>query len=167
MYAEPDADAVFVRLADEAFALGGQTAADSYLDFEKVISAANRAGADAVHPGYGFLSENADFARAVTDAGLVWIGPPAEAIDRLGDKVSARKVAREAKVPSVPGSEGLITSEDEAAKLGVEALRVGKQYGSERIVSNVRTLRAKLPQHSREVEDLDHMLITLYDEDQR
>ncbi|MFD7847316.1 biotin carboxylase N-terminal domain-containing protein, partial [Nocardia sp. NPDC059764] len=90
VYAEPDADAPFVKLADEAFALGGQTSAESYLVFDKILDAAAKAGADAIHPGYGFLSENADFAQAVIDAGLIWIGPSPQSIRDLGDKVTAR-----------------------------------------------------------------------------
>ncbi|WP_028925959.1 acetyl-CoA carboxylase biotin carboxylase subunit [Pseudonocardia acaciae] len=104
VYAEPDRDALFVRLADEAFALGGNTAAESYLDFEKVIGAAKRSGADGIHPGYGFLSENADFAQAVIDAGLTWIGPTPQAIRDLGDKVTARHLAMRAGAPLVPGT---------------------------------------------------------------
>jgi len=104
VYADPDRDAPFVRLADEAFALGGSTAAESYLVFDKVIDAARRAGADGVHPGYGFLSENADFAQAVIDAGLTWIGPTPQAIRDLGDKVTARHIATRAGAPLVPGT---------------------------------------------------------------
>jgi acetyl-CoA/propionyl-CoA carboxylase biotin carboxyl carrier protein len=89
VYADPDRDALFVRLADEAYALGGATPGETYLSIEKVLDVAKRAGVDGVHPGYGFLSENSAFAQAVTDAGLVWIGPPPSAIDRLGDKVQA------------------------------------------------------------------------------
>jgi acetyl-CoA/propionyl-CoA carboxylase biotin carboxyl carrier protein len=96
VYAEPDADAPHVRLADEAFALGGQTSAESYLDFAKLLGAAEKAGANAIHPGYGFLSENADFAQAVIDAGLIWIGPSPQSIRDLGDKVTARHIAARA-----------------------------------------------------------------------
>ena len=88
VYAEPDADAPHVRLADEAFALGGQTSAESYLDFGKLLDAASKSGANAIHPGYGFLSENADFAQAVIDADLIWIGPSPQSIRDLGDKVT-------------------------------------------------------------------------------
>nr|WP_314141750.1 acetyl/propionyl/methylcrotonyl-CoA carboxylase subunit alpha [uncultured Rhodococcus sp.] len=104
VYAEPDADAPFVRLADEAFALGGQTSAESYLVIDKLLDAAAKSGADAIHPGYGFLSENADFAQAVIDAGLIWIGPSPQSIRDLGDKVTARHIAARAKAPSVPGT---------------------------------------------------------------
>ena len=104
VYAEPDRDAVHVRVADEAFALGGVTAAQSYLSIEKVLEAAAASGADAVHPGYGFLSENADFAQAVVDAGLTWVGPPPAAIQVLGDKVSARAVAARVGAPLVAGT---------------------------------------------------------------
>ena len=104
VYADPDRDALFARLADEAFALGGTTAAESYLNVEKLIDVAKRAGADAVHPGYGFLSENAEFAQAVLDAGLTWIGPSPQAIRDLGDKVTARHIATRAGAPLVPGT---------------------------------------------------------------
>jgi len=104
VYADPDRDAPHARAADEAFALGGDTPAASYLDAGKILAAAAKSGADAVHPGYGFLSENADFAQAVLDAGLTWIGPPPQAIRDLGDKVAARKIAQRAGAPLVPGT---------------------------------------------------------------
>ncbi|MFJ9642921.1 acetyl/propionyl/methylcrotonyl-CoA carboxylase subunit alpha [Streptomyces sp. NPDC101206] len=104
VYADPDRDALHVRAADEAFALGGDTPAASYLDISKVLQAAADSGADAIHPGYGFLSENADFAQAVIDAGLTWIGPPPQAIRDLGDKVAARHIAQRAGAPLVAGT---------------------------------------------------------------
>lgn len=104
VYADQDRDARHVKLADEAYALDGTTSADTYLVIEKLLSVARRSGADAVHPGYGFLAENADFARAVIDAGLIWIGPSPDAIERLGDKVSARHVAEKVGAPLAPGT---------------------------------------------------------------
>jgi acetyl-CoA/propionyl-CoA carboxylase, biotin carboxylase, biotin carboxyl carrier protein len=113
VYADPDRDAPHVRAADEAFALGGDTPATSYLDIGKILAAAAKSGADAVHPGYGFLSENADFAQAVLDAGLTWIGPPPQAIRDLGDKVAARKIAQRAGAPLVPGTADPVSGSDE------------------------------------------------------
>ncbi len=122
IYAEPDKDALHVRMADQAIALGGSTAADSYLDIPKVISAAKKSGANAVHPGYGFLSENADFAQAVIDAGLIWIGPPPQAIRDLGDKVSARHIAARAGAPQVQGTKDPVKDAD-------EVVAFAKQHG--------------------------------------
>ncbi|MDG9687428.1 biotin carboxylase N-terminal domain-containing protein [Streptomyces sp. DH18] len=113
VYAEPDRDALHVRAADEAFALGGDTPAASYLDMAKVLRAAADSGADAVHPGYGFLSENAEFAQAVLDAGLTWIGPPPQAIRDLGDKVAARHIAQRAGAPLVAGTPDPVSGSDE------------------------------------------------------
>jgi len=120
VYAEPDLDALHVQLADEAHALGGTTPGTSYLDIAKVLGAAVRAGADAVHPGYGFLAENADFATAVIDAGLTWIGPPPDAIRRLGDKVEARHLAAAVGAPLVPGTADPVSGADEVVTFARE-----------------------------------------------
>jgi acetyl-CoA/propionyl-CoA carboxylase, biotin carboxylase, biotin carboxyl carrier protein len=122
VYAEPDADAPHVKLADEAFALGGQTSAESYLDFGKLLEAAEKSGANAIHPGYGFLSENADFAQAVIDAGLIWIGPSPQSIRDLGDKVTARHIAARAQAPLVPGTPDPVKDAD-------EVVAFAKEYG--------------------------------------
>ncbi|MCX6402497.1 MAG: ATP-grasp domain-containing protein [Actinobacteria bacterium] len=113
VYADPDRDALHVTMADESFALNGSTAAETYLVVEKLIDIAHRSGADSVHPGYGFLSENADFAQAVIDAGLTWIGPSPDAIRALGDKVSARHIAARAGAPQVPGTADPVQNADE------------------------------------------------------
>lgn len=113
VYADPDRDALHVRLADEAYALGGNTAAESYLVMDKIIDAALQSGADAIHPGYGFLAENAEFAARVIDAGITWIGPSPEAISALGDKVQARHIAEKVGAPQVPGTADPVQSAEE------------------------------------------------------
>ncbi|MFD4241105.1 acetyl/propionyl/methylcrotonyl-CoA carboxylase subunit alpha [Streptomyces sp. NPDC058525] len=120
VYADPDRDALHVRAADEAFALGGDTPAASYLDISKVLQAAADSGADAIHPGYGFLSENAEFAQAVLDAGLTWIGPPPQAIRDLGDKVAARHIAQRAGAPLVAGTPDPVSGADEVVAFAKE-----------------------------------------------
>jgi len=120
VYAEPDRDALFVRLADEAYSLDGATPADSYLSIEKIIAVAQKSGADSVHPGYGFLAENADFAQAVIDAGLIWIGPPPSAIDSLGDKAKAKHIAQKANAPLAPGTKDPVKDADEVVAFAQE-----------------------------------------------
>ncbi|WP_168583374.1 acetyl/propionyl/methylcrotonyl-CoA carboxylase subunit alpha [Gephyromycinifex aptenodytis] len=122
VYADPDRDALHVKVADEAYALGGSTPGESYLVQEKLLEIAKEAGADAVHPGYGFLAENASFAQAVLDAGLIWIGPSPAAIDSLGDKVKARHIATKANAPLVPGTK-------DPAKGAEEIVEFAKEYG--------------------------------------
>ncbi|MFB4301876.1 acetyl/propionyl/methylcrotonyl-CoA carboxylase subunit alpha [Actinomadura sp. NTSP31] len=120
VYADPDVSAPHARMADEAYALRGAAPAETYLDIGKLLKAAADAGADAVHPGYGFLSESAEFAQAVIDEGLVWIGPPPSAIELLGDKVRARHVAREQGAPLAPGTAGPVSGAGEAVAFGRE-----------------------------------------------
>ena len=120
VYADPDRDAVFVRLADEAYALDGGTPGETYLDIAKILDIARRSGADSVHPGYGFLAENAGFARAVIDAGLTWIGPPPAAIEQLGDKVQARHIAQRVGAPQVVGTADPVTGADEVVEFARE-----------------------------------------------
>ncbi|MCD6639066.1 MAG: ATP-grasp domain-containing protein [Nocardioides sp.] len=120
VYADPDRDAQFVRLADEAHSLNGATPADSYLDIDKILAVAEKAGADSVHPGYGFLAENAAFAQAVIDAGLIWIGPPPAAIEALGDKAKAKHIALTAGAPLAPGLKDPVQDADEVVAFAKE-----------------------------------------------
>ena len=118
VYSEADRETPHVREADEAYLLGPATPAESYLNIEKIIETAQKAGAEAIHPGYGFLAENADFARALDDAGIVFIGPPASAIDAMGSKTKAREIMQEAGVPIVPGATEPAKDVDAATQAG-------------------------------------------------
>src|SRR5450755_896058 len=113
VYAEQDIDGLHARLADESYSLAGATPAETYLDIEKIIKVVAESGADAIHPGYGFLAENADFARAVATAGLTWIGPPPAAIEALGDKVAARQIAKAVGAPLAAGTAGPVSGVEE------------------------------------------------------
>jgi len=132
VYSNLDREALHVRMADEAYALGGETAAESYLNTEAILNAIEQSGADGVHPGYGFFSENTDFARAITDRGVTFIGPPPEAIEVMGDKISSRIAAEKAGVAGVPGRSEPLTSPDEVVAFGAEAgwpLAIKAAYG--------------------------------------
>ncbi|MHA7175645.1 acetyl/propionyl/methylcrotonyl-CoA carboxylase subunit alpha [Arthrobacter sp. Sr24] len=149
VYADPDREALHVRMADEAFALGGTTAADSYLVMDKILDAAKASGADAVHPGYGFLSENADFAQKVIDAGLLWIGPSPASIASLGDKVQARHIAEKVGAPLVPGTKNPVQNTQEVLDFADEfglPLAIKAAYGGGgRGIKVVRT-REEIPE---------------------
>ena len=129
VYSDLDRNALHVRLADEAYALGGQTAAESYLNTEAILDAIEKSGADAVHPGYGFFSENTDFARAITDRGVTFIGPPPEAIEVMGDKISSRHAAERAGVSGVPGRSEVLTSPDQVVDLRERVRVAGRHQG--------------------------------------
>jgi len=150
VYADADADALFVGLADEAYALDGASAAQTYLDIEKLIGVARRSGCDAVHPGYGFLSERAEFAQAVIDAGLTWIGPEPKVIEMLGDKLEARRIAQKVGAPLVAGSDGPISSP-------ADALAFAEQFGLPIAIKAAHGgggRGLKIARHLDEVEDL-------------
>ena len=157
VYSDADRNALHVRLADEAYALGGVSAADSYLNTERILDAIRQSGADGVHPGYGFFSENADFARAITEMGVAFIGPPPSAIDVMGDKVSSRIAAMEAGVPCVPGTTVFIQSPDEVLAFGAEfgyPLAIKAAYGGGgrgmKVVRNAEEVASQVESAQRE-----------------
>jgi acetyl-CoA/propionyl-CoA carboxylase biotin carboxyl carrier protein len=159
VYSDLDRDALHVRLADEAYALGGQTAAESYLDTAKILDIISRSGADGVHPGYGFFSENAEFARAITDAGVTWIGPPPQAIEVMGDKISSRIAAQRADVAGVPGTTEVLRSADEVIAFGTAngwPVAIKAAYGGGgrgmRVVRSADEAAAALESAQREAE---------------
>jgi acetyl-CoA/propionyl-CoA carboxylase biotin carboxyl carrier protein len=149
VYADPDRDALHVTLADEAYALGGSTPAESYLDIAKVLDVARRAGADAVHPGYGFLSENSSFAAAVAAAGLTWIGPPPEAIEALGDKVKARHIAQDVGAPLAAGTPDPVAGVEEVLAFADEyglPVAIKAAFGGGGRGLKVARTRAEIPE---------------------
>src|SRR4029077_19304038 len=159
VYSELDRDAAHVRYAEEAYALGGQTAAESYLNTEAILDAIRKSGADGVHPGYGFFSENADFARAVIGAGVTWIGPPPEAIEVMGDKISSRLAAQASNVESVPGTTTPITDVSEILAFGEEfgyPIAIKAAYGGGgrgmKVVENADGAQAAFDSASREAQ---------------
>ena len=159
VYSEADRDASYLKLADESICIGPADCSQSYLNIPRIISAAEITNVDAIHPGYGFLAENANFAQICSDCGITFIGPPVEAMRLLGDKVEARKLARRAKVPVVPGSEGVIEDEKEALRLATEigypiiikAVAGGGGRGM-RVVHNDISLRAAMASAKAEAE---------------
>ncbi len=159
VYSELDRNAAHVRYADEAYALGGQTAAESYLNTDAILDAIGKSGADAVHPGYGFFSENADFARAVTAAGVIWIGPPPEAIEIMGDKISSRLAAQRSKVAGVPGTTEAITDVSQIIAFGEEfgyPIAIKAAYGGGgrgmKVVASADKAQAAFDSASREAQ---------------
>ncbi len=159
VYSDVDRDSLHVRLADEAYALGGQTAAESYLSTDKILEITTRSGADGVHPGYGFFSENADFARAVSGAGVTWIGPPPGAIEIMGDKISSRLAAQRAEVVGVPGTTEVLASPAEVVAFGEEfgwPVAIKAAYGGGgrgmRVVRSADEAAAALESAQREAE---------------
>jgi acetyl-CoA/propionyl-CoA carboxylase biotin carboxyl carrier protein len=159
VYSDVDREALHVRLADEAYALGGQTAAESYLNTAKILEVIRQSGADAVHPGYGFFSENTDFARAIMAEGVTWIGPPPEAIEVMGDKISSRIAAQKANVAGVPGTTSVIESADEVVAFGNEhgwPVAIKAAYGGGgrgmRVVQSADQAAAALESAQREAE---------------
>jgi acetyl-CoA/propionyl-CoA carboxylase, biotin carboxylase, biotin carboxyl carrier protein len=159
VYSELDRDALHVRLADEAYALGGETAAESYLNTDAILDAIAQSGADAVHPGYGFYSENADFARAITERGITFIGPPPAAIEVMGDKISARLAAEKVGVEGVPGTTDIIQSPDDVRSFGGEhgyPVAIKAAYGGGgrgmKVVNSADEVDAALESAQREAE---------------
>ncbi|MGZ4678360.1 MAG: acetyl-CoA carboxylase biotin carboxylase subunit, partial [Acidimicrobiia bacterium] len=159
VYSELDRDALHVRYADEAYALGGQTAAESYLNTDAILDVIERSGADGVHPGYGFYAENADFARTITARGVAWIGPPPDAIDVMGDKISARKAADRGGVASVPGTLEEITSVDDVIAFGEQVgwpVAIKAAYGGGgkgmKVVHDAESAQSALDSAAREAQ---------------
>ena len=157
VYSELDRNALHVRLADEAYALGGQTAAESYLNTEAILDAIRKSGADGVHPGYGFFSENADFADAITDMGVAFIGPPGDAIREMGDKVSSRRAALRGGCPIVPGTTDFVTTADEIKTFGADfgypiAIKAAFGGGGRgmKVVHNAETVQEAMDSAQRE-----------------